>query len=252
MNKPDEIKTHEHGEEEIASYVRACAVRYNAPDRLIQHFAALAEQEGRESRWWRRRTWQAALAGAMAASLALVAGSLSIDWLTGSKNPYDIVAEEAKTTYRRAMATPRAAGVQRTRLDKLLASFNEQFHYPRTVSLPGADEFVLEGGMLREVAGKKVANLIYRTKNARLLLMVVRAEENPEWPGFLRRDGWMVVNEDSPRTFVWRRGEFIYALVGNISLEQLRQFSLAVSPEQGLSGLGNLGKLLLNADPASE
>lgn len=220
---------------EMASLVRRHLAYHSAPERLVDHFYRLAEQERRENRWQARRFWQAGFAGALAASLTLAVGFFGIDRLLDSKDPYDLVAQEAKTTSRQADTFPvavqdRIEAKHKARLDKLFTTFNKDFRYRQKVPLSGGQsEFVLEGATLREVDGKKIAHLIYRLGETRLHLNVIPAEDNTEWPGFLRHDGWVTMNEDSPRTFVWRKGAFIYAMVGDLPLERFREFSAAIA-----------------------
>ena len=220
---------------EMSGLVRRHAAYHPAPERLVDHFYRLAEEERRENRWQMRRFWQASFAGALAASLTLAVGFFGIDRLLDSKDPYDLVAEEAKTTSRRADTFPvavqdRIEAKHKARLDKLFTAFNKDFRYQQKVPLSGGkSEIVLEGATLREVDGRKIAHLVYRMGDARLHLNVIPAEDNTEWPGFLRHDGWVTMNDDSPRTFVWRKGAFIYAMVGDLPLERFREFSAAIA-----------------------
>ena len=216
---------------EMGEAVQKFAVRYQAPERLVDHFYRLAETERRENRWLARRFWQASLGGALAASLTIAAGLAGFDWLYdgGSKDPYDIVAQEAKSLFRQGDTLPAAIqDRQKNRLDRLFSSFNKDFHYRPKVAVSGESDFILVGATLREVDGKKVARLAYRTGDTRLFLTVVPAENNTEWPDVLSKEGWVMMNEERPRTFVWRHGPFIYALVGDLTLERFKEFSAAV------------------------
>ncbi|MEK6710443.1 MAG: hypothetical protein AABZ64_07685 [Nitrospinota bacterium] len=218
---------------EMSRCVRAHGERHEAPERLVDHFHRLAETEGRESRRQVRRIWQASFVGAMAASLTLMTGIWAVDRLWDTKDPYDVVAQEAKN-FKTADFFPQAvqdriAARQKARLDQLFSSFNKDFRYQQKIAISGQEEFVLEGATLREVEGMKVAHVIYRTGNTHLHLTVAPAEENAEWPDVLRREGWVVLNPASPRTYMWRKGAFIYALVGDLPLERFKEFSAAVS-----------------------
>ncbi|MBI3126513.1 MAG: hypothetical protein HYZ11_02780 [Candidatus Tectomicrobia bacterium] len=224
---------------EMSGLVQKYAERHRAPERLVEHFYRLAEVERRENRWLTRRFWQASLGGALAASLTLAAGLGGYAWLSDrdSPDPYDIVAQEARNLSRLGDALPAAIRErQKGRLDKLFFSFNKDFRYQQKVAVTGESEFVLEGATLREVDGKKIARLAYRTGDVRLFLTVVPMEQNAEWPHVLRKEGWVLLNEESPRTFVWRHGPFIYALVGDLTLERFKEFSAAVVQRAGVEG----------------
>jgi len=216
---------------EAAALVRRLAVRHEPPEGLVRHYARLAEEAAREKRAARFTLWRAALAGALAASVAVLALTAAVEWLGDEENPYEIIAQEAGPLYRRLARNPVAAGARRTPLSALLSSLRNRFDYQPRLALPGKEPFIIEGGFVREVHGQEMASLLYRAKDARLMLLVMNNDEPGELPAMLR-GGWAAVSPGSPRIFVWTRGDLVFALVGDAPLEKFREISQALSPPE--------------------
>ncbi len=62
-----------------------------------------------------------------------------------------------------------------------------------------------------------------------LLLVVFRASDHPSWAAVPRKK-WTVLAGTTPSACVWRRGDYVYALVGEASGKKMWEIAQAVTP----------------------
>ncbi len=207
---------------EVVAAVRGHAARRGAPAGLRARLHDITASAGGSS--FRGRVWWAA-AGALAASL-VIAAVMSISQKQPEKALFAAVAQEARAEYQRAMLDPRPIQTGSTVLGKILGWFEPRVNFRPRVYFAGGGETVLEGGRVGYVAGAKVPGFLYRWRGKPLVLLILPAREYPGLP----RKKWVALTAGGPTTSVWRRGDFIYAIVGNVPVEKMREISRAITP----------------------
>jgi hypothetical protein len=75
-----------------------------------------------------------------------------------------------------------------------------------------------------------VSGFIYRWRGKRVILIVFPALKNPVWAR-LPKKKWLAMKGEAPTASVWRRGDFIYSVVGDAPVEKMREFSRAITPK---------------------
>lgn len=214
---------------EVSELVGDFAERYEPPERLVERYARMAREARRERRFQKVTVWRAGLAGALAATVALLLGQVVLDRLTDTGDPYQIVAKNGRSIYLNALRRTKKTSPRSVSFKKLFAAVHERTGYIPKLAFRGKETYVLESGSIRELQGHEVVTLTYRGDDSRLLLMVMRTEGAPEDLAALR-EGWAAVNQGSPRAFLWQRGDLLFALVGEGPIEQFQSLSTRLSP----------------------
>lgn len=213
---------------EVFASVRGQASRYNASAELRARLDGLAAtgKTGRPA--WSRTVWAAV--GALAASLVIVVGYSAFRKAEiPEKELFAIVAREARAEYRRAIIDPRPVQTGSTVLNNILGWFEPRVNFRPLVYFGGGGGTALEGGRVGYVSGVKVPGFLYRWKGKPLVLIVLPAGENPAWSR-LPRKKWIALTGDGPTVCVWRRGDYIYSVVGDAPVEKMREISRAITP----------------------
>jgi anti-sigma factor RsiW len=146
------------------------------------------------------------------------------------KELFAIVAAQVRAEYRRAILDPRPVQTGSTVLKNILGWFEPRVNFRPRVYFGGGAGTVLDGGRVGIVSGTKVAGFLYRWKGRRLVLIVLPAKKNPAWSR-LPRKKWVALTGDGPTASIWRRGDFIYAVVGNAPVTKMRELSRAITPK---------------------
>ncbi|MEE9276242.1 MAG: hypothetical protein V3V62_13130 [bacterium] len=214
---------------EVYAAVRAHAKRREAPAGLRARLRGLAARGGPSAQKRRRVIWAAV--GALAAAVILAVA------IPGWREPdvrerklFALLAEEARAEYRRAMLDPRPVQTGSKELGKILGWFEPRVDFRPRVHFAGGGGTVLEGGRIGYVSGIKVPGLLYRWRGKPLVLVIFPARGNPEWSR-LPRKKWVAMTGEGPTAAVWRRGDYIYAVVGDAPADKLREISRAVTPK---------------------
>jgi hypothetical protein len=217
---------------EMSDLVEQFAIRHKAPSRLRQFFLDLAKEEVRRKRKQKWLVWRGALTGAVAASLVI-----AVTWMTLNPtvpiepiDPFDIVAEEARAVYHRAMIEVQSTTTKKVPLESLLASFKTHLSYEPEVSFRDNTEFDLEGGGIEDISGQRVPTFRFRSGGRALLLVVLPLKDDAPL-ALIPENEWEINTKgSSPPTSIWRRGKSIYALVGYTSPEHMKKFSSVLTP----------------------
>lgn len=213
---------------EVSSLVNRLAARHAATPELRQCFTELLEEERRARK---KQKLRAALAGAVAASLVIAAGWWSFGWLPGSKkDPYRIIAKEARAAYHSAMLGQQPARTKNAHLDILLAWFKTTLRYQPEVFFRESAEFALEEAGIANFSGEKVPTILFRSGGKPVLLVVLPLKQDVAWAEIPENKWEVKTGEDSPPTSIWRRGKSVYALVGYAPPEKMKALSLAIAP----------------------
>ena len=213
---------------EAYGVVRGHAGRHEIPVELHARLHELVSA-AKPKRLVRGKVWWAA-AGAIAATLVIVLGlSFVRERPVPEKELFAAIAREVRAEYQRALLDPRPVQTGSSVLNKILRWFEPRVKFLPRVYFGGSDETVLEGGRVGYIAGVKVPGFLYRWKGKPLVLIILPARGNPEWSNLPRRK-WVAVTDDGPTTSVWRRGDFIYAIVGDAPVDKMREISRSVTP----------------------
>ncbi|MDA1000858.1 MAG: hypothetical protein O2807_10160 [bacterium] len=213
---------------QISAAVRDEATRHKAPEELRSRLLELPMRDNRPA-WIGGRVWWAA-AGALAASVVFLIGlSISQKPQTPESEIFSALGREARAEYQRVRLDPRPVQTGSKVLGKILGWFEPRVNFRPKVFFGGGDETTLEGGRVGYVAGTKVPGFLYRWKGETLVLVIFPAGENPAWSK-LPRKKWVTLTDEGPTTGVWRRGDFIYALVGQMPPETMREIAKSITP----------------------
>ena len=148
---------------------------------------------------------------------------------TQTRGLFAAVAREARAEYQRVLLDPRPVQTGSTELEKILGWFEPRVAFRPRVFFGGNRGTVLEGGRVGYVAGVKVPGFLYRREEKPLVLIIFPVKGNPAWAKIPRKK-WTLVPGKGPRTCVWRRGDYIYAIAGDISVDNLRALSKSITP----------------------
>lgn len=213
---------------EVFASVRGQASHHDAPAELRARLDELAApgKTGRPA--WSRTVW--ATVGALAASLVIAVGYSAFKKAEiPEKELFAIIAREARAEYRRAMLDPRPVQTGSKVLNNILGWFEPRVNFRPLVYFGGGGGTALEGGRVGYVSGVKVPGFLYRWEGKPLVLIVLPAGENPAWSR-LPRKKWIALTGDGPTVCVWRRGDYIYSVVGDAPIEKMREISRAITP----------------------
>ena len=216
---------------EVSAAVRALATRHEAPARLRQRLAEMGGKTPPRKAPLSGNVWWGALGGALAASLVFILGLNLLRPKAPAPDLFALVAREARAEFQRAALEPRPIQTGSAKLERILSWFEPRVAFRPKVFFPGNEETLLEGGRVGYAAGAKVPLFIYRRAGKRLALVVFRTKENPAWENIPKKK-WVAKTDASPTASVWRRGNFIYSLVGDFPLEKLREISRAITPPE--------------------
>ncbi|MBI2881603.1 MAG: hypothetical protein HYY21_08425 [Candidatus Tectomicrobia bacterium] len=212
---------------EVSSLVNRLVAQHAASPELRQHFVDLLKEERKVRE---KQRFRATLVGAVAASLVIAAGWWSFGWLPGSKDPYRIIAKEARAAYHSAMLGQQPARTKNSRLDKVQAWFETTLHYQPEVFFRESAEFALEEAGIANIYGEKVPTILFRSDGKPVLLVVLPPKQDVAWAEIPENQWEIKTGEDSPPTSIWRRGKSVYALVGYAPPEKMKALSLAIAP----------------------
>jgi anti-sigma factor RsiW len=193
--------------------------RRPAPPALRQRLEGLATTSsspalspGRPGSRWRRRVVPVLASGLAVALVTLLAGRE----LDSSARAEVQLTDELVNDHLRLLASQRPAEIESGGPHQVKPWFEGRLDFAPLVPSPPGGEPRLRGGAVGYVLDRRAALLQYTLRLHRLTLLVVRAEGLP-WPPGLPRvtgtRGFQVVR--------WRSGELGYALVSDVSAEEL-------------------------------
>lgn len=212
---------------EVYAVVRGHSEKYEIPTDLRIRLRQLVDARKRNRFGWTTIFWTAA---------ASVATVLLLSFLTlrfqspPERNLFAIIAQDARAEYQRALLDPSPVQTGSTSLNKIQGWFEPRVEFRPLVFFKGNHETILEGGRVGYISGVKVPDFLYRWQGNPIVLVILPAKRNPLWSPLPRRK-WVAVIDDKPTASVWRRGDFIYAIVGNAPVNKLREISRYVTPK---------------------
>ncbi len=216
----------------ISNLLTENSVRHQAPDRLRQKISRVASEVSNEARWMRRQFWKAGLVGALAASLVLFASLWGWEWFNDGKDPYDIVAQESRSSYKRLILEgelEKAETEEKFSREAVLEWVEKDPHLVPKGRVPGIGGFHLDTGRVIEISGQPVAEMVFKFNNLIFLVTVIKDEDDSDSPDVLK-EAWTVRSDDSYQTVMWSKGSSIYALSGEGSYNDLISLSKFISP----------------------
>ncbi len=213
---------------EVYAAIRGHSARPEISTTLHAHLRQLVAAKKTKGFEWRKVRWAAA--GAVAAALVMALGlSFVRVQPVPEKDLFAIIAKEARAEYQRALLDPRPVQSGSPVLNRVQRWFERRVEFRPRVYFEGNRETVLEGGRVGFIAGVKVPGFLYRWEGKPIILIILPAGGNPKWSHLPRRK-WVAVTDDGPTASVWRRGDFIYAIVGNAPVKKLREISRSITP----------------------
>jgi anti-sigma factor RsiW len=191
----------------VRSLVAADGVRHAAPETLVRRIAALPELSPTSaSRHWLPSWLAPGLAGALAASLAMV---MLVPPATQSA-----VDQELVSSHVRSLQPGHLTDVQTTNQHIVKPWFNGKVDFSPPVPELADKGFPLAGGRLDSIDGKTVAALVYHRRLHTVNLFVWPASDAASRS--FSKDGFAVAE--------WSRNGLRYAAISDIPLSELRQF----------------------------
>jgi anti-sigma factor RsiW len=213
---------------EVYAAIRGHSNRHTLPVTLRARLRQLLKPTGGQRFDWGNLRW--ATLGAIAATLVIFLGLYFVpNKPMPEKELFAMIAEAARSEYQRTIIDPRPVQTGSTVLERILGWFEPRVNFLPRVYFAGSDDTVLEGGRIGYIEGVKVPGVIYRWKGKPLVLVILPARENPAWSNLPRRR-WVAVTKDGPTASVWRRGDFIYAIVGEAPIDKMREISRSITP----------------------
>ena len=191
----------------VRSLLKTDGVRYSAPESLSRRITALPElkPEAANENWVRR--WVApGLAGAIAASLAMVT------LLPPSTE--SVVDQEIVSSHVRSLQPGHLTDVQTTNQHIVKPWFNGRIDFSPPVPELADQGFPLAGGRLDSINGQTVAAIVYHRRLHTVNLFVWPAKDRAE-RSFVK-DGFAVTE--------WSRNGLRFAAVSDIPPGELQQF----------------------------
>jgi len=191
-------------------------VRHSAPPGLVKRVGELPELSSRRD----RRTWlpgwlAPGLAGALAASLAMI--TLIPQSATTS------VDEQIVSSHVRSLQPGHLTDVQTTNQHIVKPWFNGKIDFSPPVPELAAQGFPLAGGRLDSIDGKTVAAIVYHRRLHTVNLYVWPAQDSASRS--LVKGGFAVEE--------WSRNGLRFAAVSDIPAAELRQFEAAFVERSG-------------------
>jgi anti-sigma factor RsiW len=191
----------------VRNLLRGSGVRHVAPPSLASRIAALPELSPKAANEnWLPRWLAPGLAGAIAASLALVT---FLPMTEGS--PID---QELISSHVRSLQPGHLTDVQTTNQHIVKPWFNGRIDFSPPVPELADQGFPLAGGRLDAVDGKTVAAIVYHHRLHTVNLFVWKAESSS--PRTSQEDGFALAE--------WSNGGLRFAAVSDISPKELQQF----------------------------
>jgi anti-sigma factor RsiW len=191
----------------LRGLLRSDGVRHTAPEQLARHIAVLPELSARPANDNRLPGWIApALAGAVAASLALVT------LLPPGTN--SVVDQEIVSSHVRSLQPGHLTDVQTTNQHIVKPWFNGKIDFSPPVPELADQGFPLAGGRLDSIDGKTVAAIVYHRRLHTVNLYVWPAKDSGE-RSFVK-DGFAVRE--------WSRNGLRYAAISDIPPAEVQQF----------------------------
>ena len=213
---------------EVYAAIRGHSNRHALPLTLRARLRHLLIATRRQRFDWRNIRWAAF--GAIAAAIVIFVGlSLVPTKPKPETDLFAMIAKAARAEYQRAMIDPRPVQTGSTVLERILGWFEPRVNFLPRVYFAGSDDTILEGGRIGYIDGIKVPGVIYRWEGKPLVLVILPAQENPIWSNLPRRK-WVAITKDGPTASVWRRGDFIYAIVGEAPVAKMREISRSITP----------------------
>ncbi|MEK6711462.1 MAG: hypothetical protein AABZ64_12875 [Nitrospinota bacterium] len=209
---------------EAASAVRGLASRHPAPLALRRRLAAMSGRRAARNLWW------GALGGALAASLVMAAG-LQVMRGREARQGEAIagLAQDARAEFVRAGLEREPSQSPARELARLQRWFEPRVNFSPKVFFPGDQETTLEGARVGIAEGVKIASYLYKWRGKPLVLVIFPAGGNPAWAATPERQ-WTATRQGGLTVCVWRRGKYIYSLVGDASPEKMRELSRSITP----------------------
>lgn len=210
---------------EAAAAVRGLASRHQATDSLRRRIESLGA--GRAAS---RNLWWAALGGALAASLVLAVGTQLLRDKAGRPGePFALLTKDAHAEFQRARLEREPSQTRARELARIAGWFEPRVNFRPLVFFSGDQETTLEGARVGVAEGVKIASYLYRWQGKPVVLVIFPAESNSTWVSTPERK-WTAARQGGVTVCVWRRGKYIYSLVGDVSPEKMREFSLLITP----------------------
>jgi anti-sigma factor RsiW len=195
-------------------------VRHRAPEALSKRIAALPELSPKAANRNRVPAWIApALAGALAASLAMVA-------LVGPLQRQSALDDQLISSHVRSLQPGHLTDVQTTNQHIVKPWFNGKIDFAPPVPELADKGFPLAGGRLDSIGGKTVAAVVYHRRLHTVNLFVWRGEAGAT----------KVEVEDGFSLVEWNADGLDFAAVSDIPADELRQFRDLYRSRSGLSG----------------
>lgn len=208
---------------EAAAAVRGLASRHPAPAGLRERAARM----GAGARVQTRHLWWAAAGGALAASLVLAAGLQMMR--EGRSEPFAVLAQDARAEFVRASLEREPSQTRARELARIAGWFEPRVNFRPQVFFPGNDEAKLEGARVGVAEGVKVASYLYRVQGKPVVLVIFPAAGASSWTSMPEKR-WSAARQGDVTVCVWRRGKYIYSLVGDLSTEKMRELSRQITP----------------------
>lgn len=210
---------------EAAAAVRGLASRHQATGSLRRRIESLGA--GRAAS---RNLWWAALGGALAASLVLAVGAQLLRDKAGRPGePFAYLTQEARAEFVRASLEREPSQTPARELARIQRWFEPRVNFRPLVFFPGDQETTLEGARVGLAEGVKVASFLYKWQGKPLVLVIFPVQGSPAWVATPERK-WTATRQGDLTVCVWRRGKYIYSLVGDLSPEKMRELSRSITP----------------------
>jgi anti-sigma factor RsiW len=190
----------------VRSLLAADGVRHAAPETLVSRIGAMPELSPKPARNWLPGWLAPGVAGALAASLAIVT-------LTPGAET-SAIDQQLISSHVRSLQPGHLTDVQTTNQHIVKPWFNGRIDFAPPVPELAGQGFPLAGGRLDSINGKTVAVIVYHRRLHTVNLFIWPAEDSASKS--LVQDGFAVSE--------WSRNGLRFAAVSDIPPAELRQF----------------------------
>jgi anti-sigma factor RsiW len=210
---------------------------YPASRALKRRLAELAVEAPRppaELRPAPRRRWAVALAPALAAAAVLVALAFGlVERIAHPDGALAVLASEAVNDHLRVLQRSPLVQIESGGTHEVKPWFEGKLDFAPSVPSPVVPEMRLEGGALGYFVDRPAAVVVYGVRRHVVTLLVFRAD-GLAWPSTRSPADARTPLQAGLRgyhVFLWRSGELGYALVGDVSPDELSAIATKLAAE---------------------
>ena len=195
--------------------------RHAAPAKLKRRLGLLMERPARPEAPPRTVSrWRRLVAPAMAAGLALMLGSVVMQWSSSQNRALAGLTAEAVNDHLRVLTSQHQVEIESGGQHQVKPWFEGKLDFSPEVPALEGSELRLRGGSVGYMFDRKAAVIVYALRQHAVTLLVFRAE-GLAWP---EASAGQRSRETSTRGFnvvFWRSGELGYALVSDANAKEL-------------------------------